>query len=108
MKSRVTEETINWFMSKNEQTLKEILRQLVATPQIRDKYLLIRIKETWIRCFGPTIQEYTTDIRFREGTLSVMINSAPLRHELSISKDKIIRIMNENLEGDYIRAVQIY
>jgi len=95
-------------MSKNEQTIKEILLQLVASPQLRDKYLLLRIKDAWSRCFGPTIQAYTTDIRYREGLLTVVISSAPLRHELSLNKEKIIRIMNETLEGDHIKTVHIY
>ena len=45
-------------MSKNEQTLKEILLQVVGAPQIKDKYLLLSIKDAWKLCFGrhhPTV-----------------------------------------------------
>jgi hypothetical protein len=95
-------------MGKNEQTLKEILLQVVGAPQIKDKYLLQSIKDAWKQCFGPTIQQYTTDIRFRNGILTVVLNSAPLKHELSLSKEKIIKIMNETLKAEHIRAVHIY
>lgn len=95
-------------MSKNEQTLKEVLLQLVSSPQIKDKYLLLSIKDAWAKCFGPTIQQYTTDLRFRNGILTVLISSAPLRHELTLSKGKIIKIMNETLEADHIKQVHIY
>lgn len=95
-------------MSKNEQTLKEVLMQLVSTPQLRDKYLLVSIRDAWKSCFGPTIQQYTTDLKFRDGVLTVLISSAPLRYELSMSKDKIIRIMNETLKEDHVKVVHIY
>lgn len=95
-------------MSKNEQTLKEILLQVVGSPKIKDKYLLLSIKEAWSKCFGPTIQQYTSELRFREGNLTVVITSAPLRHELSLNKEKIIKIMNEALQSDHIKKVQIY
>ncbi|NND33068.1 MAG: DUF721 domain-containing protein [Saprospiraceae bacterium] len=82
--------------------------QLVNTPKIKDKYLLIRIKESWKVHFGGSIEKHTTDIRFREGVLSLVINSAPLKHELSLGKDKIIRILNEALGQEYIKEVHIY
>jgi hypothetical protein len=95
-------------MSRNEQTLKDILVQLVTAPKIKDKYLVIRIREAWKVNFGGTIAQSTTDIRFRDGTLSLVITSAPLRHELSLGKGKIIDILNEALGDTYIKAVHIY
>ena len=95
-------------MSRNEQSLKEILMQLVTTPKLKDKYLLIRIKEAWKLHFGGSIEKHTTDIRFRDGILSLVITSAPLRHELSLGKDKIIRILNEQLGQEFIKKVHIY
>ena len=95
-------------MSKNEQTLKEVLLQVVGSPKIKDKYLLLSIKDAWKTCFGPTIQQYTSELRFREGILTATITSAPLRHELSLNKEKIIRIMNETLQSDHIKVVHIY
>lgn len=95
-------------MSKNEQTLKEVLLQVINTPQIKDKYLLLSIEDAWKKCFGPTIQEYTREIRFRSGVLTVVISSAPLRHELTLNKEKIINIMNETLQANHIEKVNIY
>ena len=93
---------------RNEQTLKEILLQVINTPQLKDKYLLMSIKDAWKKCFGPTIQQYTTDIKFRAGALTVTIISAPLRHELTLNKEKIITIMNETLNDNCIKTVNVY
>ena len=82
--------------------------QLVTAPKIKDKYLLISIKQAWKSNFGGSIEKHTTDIRFRNGTLSVVVSSAPLRHELILGKDKIVRILNEALGHDHIKTVHIY
>jgi hypothetical protein len=95
-------------MSRNEQSLKDIILQLVTAPKIRDKYLIIRIKEVWKTHFGESIAGHTQDIRFRDGTLSLVITSAPLRHELTLGKEKIMKILNDALGDAYIKQVHIY
>jgi len=95
-------------MSRNEQLLKDILKQVVGGPKIKDKYMLYNIKEAWKKCFGPTISGYTTEVRFNKGTLSIVLSSAALRHELSLGKEKIMKVLNEELGSDQIKGVQIY
>jgi len=57
---------------------------------------------------GPVIAGYTTRISFAEGILTVYVSSAPLRKELMMGKDKLIKNLNEAIGTPVIREVQIY
>ena len=56
---------------------------------------------------GTVVNNYTTEIKLRRKKLYVSISSAPLRQELSYGKEKIIKMFNEELGGDYIEDVII-
>jgi len=45
---------------------------------------------------------YTEDIQVNEGVLYVKLTSAVLREELSYGKEKIIKLINEELRKDVI------
>ena len=93
---------------ENERTLKDVLHQFVKTKPIRDKYELLNIKEVWKKCLGKTIDQYTSDIRYFSGTLTVVITSAPLRQELNFGKDKLKKLLNEELGKDVIHEIKIF
>ncbi len=95
-------------MAKNEQLLKDILQEVVSQPALRDKYILISIKEAWNKIFSQTIHQYTSDIKFKRGVLTVVVTSAPLRHELTMGKDKIIKLINEELGTEHVSGLHIY
>ena len=56
---------------------------------------------------GPTIEQYTKKIELNRGTLFLTIESAALRQELSYGKEKIQKILNEELGEAYITEVII-
>ncbi len=95
-------------MPSNERTLKEILSQFVKSRPIKSKYALVKIKDVWREQLGSSIQQYTTDIRFRNGILTVQLSSAPLRQELIYGKVKLIELLNEAMGEEIIKDVKIY
>ena len=92
----------------NESPIKDVLAKFVHRRSIKDRYQLVEIKEAWKREMGPMIQKYTSDIRFFDGALTVVISSAPLRHELSFGQDKIRQVLNDSLGQDLIKQVKIF
>ena len=56
---------------------------------------------------GPSINKYTTQITVRRNKLFVTIESAPLKQELSFGKEKIKKMINEELGEEYIQDVVI-
>lgn len=92
----------------NEQTLKEVLLQVVGNPRIRDKYLAAQIENIWKEEMGKTISDLTSKISFKDGILTLSITSAPLRQELHTARNKIILLMNQALESDLIKEVRVF
>ncbi len=91
----------------NDQHLKDVLKEMVDTYKLRSKLNQTRIKSMWVELMGTSINRYTTDIRIRAKKLYVTIQSSSLKQELSMGRDKIRTIINEELGEDYIEEVII-
>ena len=91
----------------NEQSLKDVLKDLVETYRLKSKLNQTRINSLWEKLMGNSISRYTKEIKVRKNKLYLTIESAPLRQELSFGRDKIKRMLNEELGEDYIHEVVI-
>jgi len=91
----------------NDQKLSEVLKGMVDNKKWKGKLFQTKVKELWVLNMGTSINSYTTDIKLRGFKLFITISSAPLRQELSYSKDKIKNIINEGLGEEYVKDVVI-
>lgn len=67
----------------------------------------VRIQENWEQIMGKTIARYTQSIQLIDGKLIVTTTVAPLKQELTYSKDKIIKVVNEMLGESIVKDVMI-
>jgi len=51
---------------------------------------------------GPGVSNHTSSVKLQNKTLIIQLNSSVLREELSYGKDKIIKMMNEEIGEDLI------
>lgn len=56
------------------------------------------IEQIWRDTFGQVISGYTSSVKFRDGVLTVVITSAPLKQEMVMSKDKVLSKLNKALK----------
>ena len=91
----------------NELTLKEALQAMVESYRLKPKLNQSRIKSIWEKLMGPTIAGYTADLRIRGKKLYVTIESASLRQELSYGREKLKKMINEELGEEYLKDVVI-
>lgn len=91
--------------AENEQTLKEVLQQLVKSYRMQGRLHQLRLEKVWAKLMGPTINGYTSELRIRKKKLYITITSAPLRQELSYSKEKLLHLLNEQLGEEYLEEV---
>ncbi|TAK37344.1 MAG: DUF721 domain-containing protein [Saprospiraceae bacterium] len=90
---------------ENEHSLKEVLKGMVDSMKWKEKLHETKIRQVWNTRMGTTINNYTKDIKLRQGKLFITLTSAPLRQELSYEKEKIQEMMNRELGGDYVISV---
>ncbi len=93
--------------NSNEESLKQVIEQLIKTYQLGDKLNEVRLLHSWERIMGEAISKRTSKINFKDQKLFIHLTSAPLKEELTYGKEKIKILLNEELGGDFIKEVVI-
>lgn len=91
----------------NEQSIKEVLKDLVETYRLKSKLNQSKVEELWKNLMGKTVTEHTTGLRIRNQKLYVTVDSAPLRQELSYSRGDILMKLNQELGESFLKEVLI-
>ncbi len=95
------------FRKTNEESLKEVIEQLLDTYKLRDKINQAKLQLSWDEIMGEMISKRTEKLLLKDHTLYIYLNSAPLKEELSYGREKIMNLLNTALEGDFIKEVVI-
>ena len=93
---------------ENNRPLKEWLKIFSQSPNIRSKLYQTRVEKMWREVMGPVIHEYTKAIRLDGQTLIIYVESSPLKAELSMMKETILKSVNERLGEDFVKEVKIF
>ncbi len=87
--------------------ISEVLGEIVAQKHIRVGIDKIKILEAWKIVMGKNIEKYTSNVRYKKGVLSVKLKSSVLKEELFFEKEKVIKLLNENLGKKYIQEIKL-
>ncbi|WP_339611731.1 DUF721 domain-containing protein [uncultured Planktosalinus sp.] len=88
-----------------EVSISEVLKEFVNNNKLDKGLEQIQAAEAWNKLMGPAIKKYTTAVKLNRGKLFVQLNSSVLREELSYGKQKIIKLMNEELGDELIKEI---
>lgn len=91
----------------NEQPLGEVLREFLEVYKLKSRLQQTQIQAVWARAMGAAIAKYTTEIKLRNGKLYLTITSASLRQELAFGREKIRKIINEELGEEAVEEVVV-
>ncbi len=94
-------------MKRNNENIKlsDALQDFVSHNKLQTGLDKVNARDVWNEQMGPAIEKYTTSLKLEGSTLYVQLSSSVLREELSYGKEKIIRIMNENLGKELIKKL---
>lgn len=97
------------FERKSEtSSVKEAIDAMLDSYKIRGKFDENKLINSWETMMGKPIARRTEKMFLKEKVLFVKLNSAPLRHELTISKSKILEIIHRNFEASLVSDVKFY
>ncbi|HNR19942.1 MAG TPA: DUF721 domain-containing protein [Bacteroidia bacterium] len=91
----------------NEESLKQVIEQLLDTYKLRDKLNHVKLLRSWETMMGEAIAKRTEKIFLKDDVLTIYLSSAPLKEELNYGKEKIKKLLNKELEGEFIKDVVI-
>lgn len=94
-------------MRQNNQPVGDVLRALVKELRMEGKLAQSELRTLWERELGGLINRHTTEVSFRNGTLYVNVNSAPLRQELLYNKAQLIAQLNAKLREPVVKELVV-
>ena len=89
----------------NESSIGDVLKEIIQVNKLQSGMDQVLVKEAWISLMGKGVNNYTKNVLLKGNTLYVELTSAVLREELSYGKDKIIKMINDELKRELITAV---
>jgi hypothetical protein len=91
---------------KNDYSLLgDVLKEFIEQNKLQPGMDKIDVREAWKNLMGNGVNNYTSEIMLKGTTLYVQLTSAVLREELSYGKEKIVRMINEELKREVVKDV---
>ncbi|GHA64364.1 hypothetical protein GCM10007389_16320 [Pontibacter akesuensis] len=87
------------------QPIGESLKALMQTYRIDGKLSEVQLVQNWEKIMGKPIAMKTQQLYFKDGKLFVKLTSAPLKHELNMSKSKVINLLNIEAGREVVKDV---
>ena len=90
----------------NENTsMKEALSAFIQKNKLEKGIDKVDARAAWAKLMGNGVDNYTTEIELKFGTLYVSLSSSVLREELSLGKSKIVRMINEEIGKEAVKKL---
>lgn len=91
----------------NEHWLADAIDRLVDGAGMRERMDGLDIASWWESIAGAMVARHTTGITLRAGRLTIAVDSAPLRQELTFMRDEIRARINERAEREVVKEVLV-
>lgn len=83
--------------TSNEEGIANVLQTMIEANNWQSGMDKVNVAEAWKNLMGNGVNAYTKDVILKGGTLYVALTSSVLRDELSYGKDKIMKLLNDDL-----------
>lgn len=87
--------------------LKDLIPRMLEENDLQKGMHKMQVREVWEEVMGPGVSNYTQDVILKNETLIVKLSSAALREELEYGKEKIRRMMDDNIKGARIQSIRL-
>lgn len=97
-------------MAKREneyQSIKDLMKVVIKENNLTKGMRQIDVRETWMKLMGNGVMSYTESVQLQNKTLVVKLKSSVLREELSYGKEKILKMLNEELGEELISKLML-
>ena len=87
------------------QPIGESIKGLLKAYRLQGKLNEVTLVQRWEEIMGKPIAIKTKELYFRDSKLFVRLTSAPLKHELNMSKTKVMEILNRAIGDEVVKEV---
>ena len=86
-------------------SISDVLKEFIQTNNLQKGMDKIDVRDAWKNLMGNGVNNYTREIMLKGEILYVELTSAVLREELSYGKEKIVKMINEELGREVVKEV---
>ena len=97
-------------MSKREKesfSVKDLMQSFIKENNLSKGMQKLKAEEAWSTLMGNGVMTYTDSVELQNKTLVVRLKSAGLREELSYGKEKIIKMLNEEIGEEVVTKLML-
>lgn len=80
----------------------KVMKDFLQENNIEDKYEAVQVVAAWPKVMGEAINKRTIELYVKQKKLYAKLNSAPLKHQLYLGKDSIIKNYKEHFGKEVI------
>lgn len=88
------------------QRIGKVLDEILQSKALKTGITNARIHELWHELMGANMSHYTEKITLKGNTLFISLNNATLREELGYGKEKIRKMINEQLGSEILKKIE--
>jgi hypothetical protein len=88
-----------------EHSIGDVLKEFMQANKLQPGMDKMDVRDAWKSLMGNGVNNYTREILLKGSTLYVELTSAVLREELSYGKEKIIKMINEELRREVVKDI---
>ena len=92
-------------MSSNEQPIKDAIGEFLKVSRLSGKLAEQKIIDGWERLMGKMIAKHTKQISIYDKKLFLHLDSAPLKQELFYSREKLLKMLNDEAGEEVIKEI---
>ena len=90
------------------QPIGEVIKELLKDYDITSKFNEAHVITSWDKLMGPSVTKYTVKIEVEKRILFVKLSNAALKQELSYARQKIKKMLNDEVGEEVLLDVRIY
>ena len=90
------------------QPIGEVIKELLKNYDITSKFNEAHVITSWDKLMGPSVTKFTVKIEVEKRILFVKLSNAALKQELSYARQKIKKMLNDEVGEEVLLDVRIY
>jgi hypothetical protein len=88
-------------------SVKDLMKSFIKENNLTKGMQKMQIEEVWEKLMGSGVVSYTEHVQLQNKTLIIKLTSSVLREELSYGKEKIIKMINEEMGEDLVSRLML-
>ncbi len=94
-------------MNNKEKNIGDVLNKMMDKYKLTSKMHEIELVNVWEEITGKLIAKHTTKLEMRGKTLYVWFDQAPLKNEIFLRRDQLMKTINDRMGADFIEKIFI-